>query len=106
MAKAVIGLYLAGFHIGYRLQHQDLGRLSWYTSVPPDNILHYAKFASFHSLCTTYRHIIIEHYSVQSEFEIKCKSVISFSDYSAYENKRAFSVFELTAEEDVVIFSR
>ena len=97
-----MGFYLAGVHIGYWLQHQDLVRISWHTSVPPDNISHYAKFASLHSLCTTYSQTIIEHYSAQSEFEIKCKSVINFGDYSAYENKPAFSVFELTIAEDVV----
>ena len=60
--------------------------------------------ASFHTLCTTYRHIIVELHTAQSDFEIKCKSVINFSDYSAYDNKPAFSEFELTVEENVVNF--
>jgi hypothetical protein len=92
------------FTSGIGCNTRSSGRLSLYTSVPPDNIFNYAEFASFHSLSTTYRHVIVEHYSAQSEFEIKCKSFINFSGYSAYENKPAFSVFELTVEEDVVTF--
>jgi hypothetical protein len=92
------------FTSGIGCNTRSSGRLSLYTSVPPNNILHYAKFASFHSLSTTYRHVTVQDYSAQSEFEIKCKSVINFSDYSGYENKPAFSVFELTVEEDVVTF--